>query len=183
MVRSKGVRITLLVEDKALARFAREVLLLLGFHRREMRFLNYPVGRGSAKHWVENQYAREVKVYRSKAGHQKIALLVGTDADEQTVRYRFDCLAAKLKDARLTDRVTNDRIVLWIPKWNVETWILHLAGEKVDEDANYKTRNMKPDYRKVAKAFVDRFRESNSVQSETLPSLKVAFMETARLDE
>ncbi|HUT10117.1 MAG TPA: hypothetical protein VMY42_06445, partial [Thermoguttaceae bacterium] len=78
MARRRGVRVTVLVEDQSLERFAREVLLLLKFQRREMRFKVHPAGRGSAKQWVERQYPIEVRAYRGRANAQQIALLVGT---------------------------------------------------------------------------------------------------------
>ena len=182
MVRRRGVRVTLLVEDRTLERFAREVLLLLGFHRREVFVIGYPVGRGSAKQWVEKRYPIEVRAYRGKANAQQIALLVGTEADEKTAAHRFRHLASKLTDAKLADRNETERIALWVPKWNVETWILYLSGEDVDEKANYKTRLGDPDFHAVAEDFVSGFRKSHSERSAALPSLEAAFKETRRLD-
>ncbi|NQU24213.1 MAG: hypothetical protein HQ567_23270 [Candidatus Nealsonbacteria bacterium] len=182
MRRSKGVRVTVLVEDRALERLAREVLYRLGFARREVYVEGYPVGRGSAKQWVEKQYPGKVRTYRSKASFQQIAMLVGTDADEQTVKHHFDCLDSALKDAKLTQCGDDERIVIWVPKWNVETWMLHLCGEDVDEMENYKNKLKNPDFAAIAKCFVDRFHTSGSGSSGLLPSLQVALKETARLD-
>ncbi len=184
MTRKKGVRATLLVEDRAMERLACEVLRRLGFSSREMRVKTSPAGQGSAKQWVEKQYPTEARAYRSKASYQQIALLVGTDADEQTVQHRFDRLSSALTDVepRVPDRAANERIAIWVPKRNVETWILHLSSGNVDEETNYKTRIGKPNYRTVSQAFVDHFRESGSEDHEVLPSLQVGFTETARLD-
>jgi hypothetical protein len=182
MMRRRGVRVVLLVEDRSLERFAREVLLQLGFHRCEVRVIEYPAGRGSAKQWVEKRYPTEVKAYRREANHQQVALLVGTEADEKTVADRFRLLASKLTDAGHAERNDTERIALWVPKWNVETWILHLSGEDVGEEKNYKHKVRRPDYRTVAEAFVKSFRESPDERPATLPSLEVAFKETHRLD-
>ncbi len=182
MARRRGVRVTVLVEDRVLERFAREVLLQLGFHRREVYVIGYPVGQGSARHWVEKRYPIEVRAYRSKANFQQIALLVGTEADEQTVAYRFRYLASKLTDAGLADRNDDERVALWVPKWNVETWILYLSSEAVDEEADYRTKLRNPNYHAVAEDFVSRFRKSHNEGSAALRSLEVAFKETRRLD-
>lgn len=182
MARRRGVRVTVLVEDRALERFAREVLLKLKIDRRDIRSEVAPAGRGSAKQWVEQRYPIELKTHRSKAHFQQIALLVGTEADEQTVTDRLRHLAFKVTDAGFADRNETERIALWVPKWNVETWILHLSGENVDEQDNYKNEVSGPDYRAVAGAFVDSFRVSPDERSATLPSLEVAFEETRRLD-
>jgi hypothetical protein len=75
MAKKKGVRVTIVVEDERLERFSRNVLLEFGFSRHELRVVPYPVGRGSAKDWVEKQYPTEVRVLRSKA-HQKLAVML-----------------------------------------------------------------------------------------------------------
>jgi hypothetical protein len=116
MARRRGVRVTVLVEDQALERFAREVLLQLRFGPREIRVERHPAGGGSAKHWVETRYPIEVRAYRRKVNSQRIALLVGTEADEQTVADRFRCLASKLTDAGIADRNDDERVALWVPK-------------------------------------------------------------------
>lgn len=183
MPRRKGVRITLLVEDRPLERFARAVLLVLGFHPREIKVEIHPSGQGSAKQWVEQQYPKEVQAYRSRASYQQIALLVGTDADEQAVTYRFGRLAEMLAAEGLDDRTDTEQIAIWAPKWNIETWILYLSGENVDEEANYRNRLGTPDYRAVARSFVERLRRPRNQDSAALPSLKVAFKETLRLEE
>jgi hypothetical protein len=61
MPRGSGVRFTVLVEDRALERFVRDCLLELGAHRREIRVRRCPVGRGSAKQWIDREYPIEVK--------------------------------------------------------------------------------------------------------------------------
>lgn len=180
MPRRKGVQVTLLVEDRALQRFAHEVLMQLGFHRKEVSISPYPVGKGSAKQWVEQRYPIEVRTYRRKA-RKGIALLVGVEADEKTARQEFASLAKQLTDAELPARGAKERICIWIPKWHVETWILHLLGADVNENKNYKNDVKKPNYRAVAKAFVDRFRGEDGTDPKSLPSLQTAFEETKRL--
>ena len=181
MAKKKGVRVTLLVEDEALERFSREVLIDLGYSRHEIRVTNYPVGKGSAKDWVNNQYPVHVRTIRSKS-YQQLALVVGTDADEATVRERADRLVNSLENEGLAARQHQERIVLWIPKWNVETWLLYFAGDARDEDQNYRKDVTKPDYRAAGAAFVREFRSCMTDDSiDTQPSLKSAYAETKRL--
>lgn len=182
MARKKGVRVTLLVEDEALERFARSTLAEFGFIRRAVRTVPYPDGK-NAKQWVTQKYPGEVRAYRREANHQKVALLVGTDADEQTVRQRRDALDAALQETAAPPREAQERIAQWIPKWHVETWILFLSHEEVDESQNYKHAVKKPDFDAVGKEFVRQFRESQGDPDATaLPSLRVAFKETERLN-
>lgn len=183
MVQKRGVRVTLLAEDEAIERLAREVLLGLGFHRREIYVVAYPVGKGSAKQWVTQQYPSQVKVYRSKAHSQQICLLVGTDADEKSVVQRRAQLDAALRFGNLDSRGASERIVFWIPRWNMETWLLSLSGQDVNEnDDNCKSRVHHPDYVAASAEFLRQF--DNYRRGEplvTLPSLESAYTETQRL--
>jgi hypothetical protein len=120
MPKGCGVRFTLLVEDRALERFVRESLLELGVHRREIYVLPFLAGKGSAKQRVDREYPAQVRAYRRKA-YENIALLVGTDADEQTVQQRARQLADGLQQSGLVPRADDEQIALWLPKWNIET--------------------------------------------------------------
>lgn len=181
MAKKKGVRITIVVEDEALERFSREVLLKSGFSRHELRVTPYPVGQGSAKDWVDKQYPVEVKTLRRK-GYQNLGMVVGTDADELTVMERMNRLAKALQNEGVRPRGDRERIVLWIPKWNIETWLLYFAGEPRDDDFNYKNDVTNPDYRATAQAFVDEYRQYKTNDTiATQPSLEQAYKETQRL--
>lgn len=182
--RGRGTRVLILVEDRALERFAREALLKFGFHPRELRVSTYPVGRGSAKQWVETQYPLELKRYRKNANHQSIAVLVGTEADELSVSQRRQQLEKVLQNEGLQARGLQERIVLWIPKWNVETWILHLSGQVVTENQKiHKIQVSTIDFRAVAAEFLKEFQVFKSAQEiDSLPSLETAYEETRRFD-
>jgi hypothetical protein len=180
MPRRKGVRIALIVEDQRLEQFSRNVLYKCGFRRHEIRLAPYPVGRGSAKAWVESQYVAEVRIFRSKR-YQRLGILVGTEADEQTVLERHESLARALREDSLAPRDPGERICLWVPKWNIETWILYFAGESCDEASNQKLRVRKPDFKTTATRFIDEYCKSRDRDDvETLSSLELAYGETER---
>jgi hypothetical protein len=183
MPKRKGVRVQIVVEDEALERFSRETLLKFGFNRREIRVTGYPVGRGSAKDWVDRQYSIEVQALRAKS-YQNLGIVVGTDADNLTVNQRAKRLADALQNARVEARRSGERIVLWIPKWSIETWILYFAHDARDEHHDYKHDVKKPDYRATAQAFIDQYRKYRVDNDlETQPSLRASYDETKRLDE
>jgi len=182
MARKKGVRIAILVEDQELERFSREALLALGFSRDELRVTPYPVGKGSAEAWARKQYPDEVRVLRRKRD-QKLGIVIGTDADKLTVKQRMSRLADALRDEGIKKRDDAERIVFWIPKRNIETWLLYFAGDVRDEDNDYKNKVKKPDYRATAKAFVAQYREYKGDSAiDTQPSLRSAYEEARRLD-
>jgi hypothetical protein len=175
------VRIVLLVEDEYLERFIRSALMTLGFRRHEIRVRPYPVGR-NAKQWVTQEYPSEVHAYRREANHQQVALLVGTEADEQTVLERLASLDGALTAVGSNRRQNHERIALWIPKWHIETWLLSLLGQNVDEETSYKNALRDPDVAAAGKAFVDLLRKfRQDPTTNVLPSMKAAFQESTRL--
>lgn len=153
--KNQGIRVTVVVEDQRLERFCREVLIKLGFNSREIRVEKSPAGRGSGKQWVDNAMAKEVKILRSK-NYQSLAVVVGSDVDELSLDARVDQLGSALKSAGLSDRSVDEKVVYWLPKWSIETWLLYLAGDTVDENVQHKNRVGEPDFRRIAETFIER---------------------------
>jgi hypothetical protein len=181
-VARKGVRLVLLCEDDEHRRFARHVFHKLGRHYRELRTLVCPAGRGSAEQWVRQRYAEEVRVYRRRANTQQgIALVVTVDADQQTVDYRHAQLSQSLNEFALAERGTAERIVIWVPKRHIETWVADLLGQDVSEEDDCKNLMRDADYRPAADRFVERYRGPGSRPANVLPSMSRAFDETDRL--
>lgn len=109
----------------------------------EIRITLPTPGKGSAESWVRNSFAEEVSAYRLRQGKAKTALIVVIDADAHTVQDRWRQLDQALKDAEKPPvDVEHEKIVRLIPKRNIETWILCLIEQTVDEETDYKnTRN------------------------------------------
>jgi hypothetical protein len=106
-----------------------------------MRIECSPSGEGSAENWVRQEFVKEVRVYRSR--HARTALIVAIDADANTVQNRQRQLDDALNAAgeNEVDAKTED-IARLVPRRNVESWILCLNGEAVEEETDYKnTRN------------------------------------------
>ena len=187
MSKRRGIRFLILVEDDALERFVRQVLLVFGFQPRDIRIKRpYGTGRGSAKAWVTRNYPEEVRIYRAKASSQEnIAIVIGTDADNMTVKNRTEELDAALVSSGFPRRQPAEKILLIIPKWNIETWLVNLNSIYVDEDRDdYKKdpaiRNV--DYAEVAKVFVARYRSlrQGNVDAVTPSSMILTFEEMKR---
>lgn len=182
MPTGRGVRFTVLVEDRMLERFVRECLYALGVRRHEIRFQPSPAAQGSAKQWIDRQYPAQVRAHRRHAA-QNIALIVGTDADEHTVRQRIQRLDDALKAAGLDPRSPHEKIAILVPRWHIETWLLHLNGHAVDEDTEYKDRVLGIDINAAAREFIGRFREHlrDPNSGSNLLSLVSAFEEMRRI--
>ncbi len=181
MGRKQGVDIVAIVEDQALARFVFKALKAFGYDRHKIRIRpDYPRGEGSGKQYVELKYREEIRTFRQKSRENR-ALLLGTDADEQSVEERVRVLNAQMSKANQEPRGFDERIVYWIPKWHVETWGLHLTGTVVQEDVPYKNRSKSVDWREAGRRFFGEYHKSKSGDIETLDSLKTAYGETRRL--
>ena len=174
----KGIRIAIVVEDQMLERFLRGCLLLLGYQSREIRVERAPSGKGSGKQWVNKRFVVEVKAMRTKP-KQKLAVLVGTDVDELTISAREKQLEDALEKDGTGSRKSNERIAFWLPKWSIETWILKLAGEDVDETKTYKHQGSNPNFKSLTKAFVENYRTKSDLGLE---SIAHAQSETPRIE-
>ena len=183
--KGKGVRVVVVAEDERLRTFARKTLEAFGFARREIyERVDHPKeGTGSGKQYVEKKSVEEYKAYRSKSSRgENVALILATDADEQTVPDRAKKLDEQLSAAGL-QRNANDAVPYWIPKWHVETWGLYLTGAaNVNESTKYKHLAASINWRQAGKGFVSEYRQSKQQPSlTTLSSLRMAYGETQRL--
>ena len=108
---------------------------------RQIRPNTAPAGAGSAEQYVRREYAREVREFRNRAGRSRQALVVAIDADTRTVDQRRMELAQALADGGESARRDDEAIALVVPRRQVETWILCLNGETVDETTSYRRRD------------------------------------------
>ena len=182
MGRKEGVRIVAIVEDQRLERFVRKTLEEFGVDSHKLRIRpDYPKGgHGSGKQFVEKKYREEIVTYRRNAD-ENCALVLATDADEQTVAQRRARLDEQVAAIAQRPRETAEAIVYWIPKWHVETWGLHLTGNRVDENTNYKSEGKDIRWDDAADRFRQEYLESKKPAMTTIPSLEQAYVETRRL--
>ena len=133
----RKVRLVILCEDLQQEVFARTFFLNCGFERRKIISRPYPAGKGAGEQWVLGHYLQEVQEYRRRSS-EAVCLAVIIDADPaQTVPQRltqFDQLLAS--DGRQR-RQPAERIAIFVPKRNIETWIHYLMGTAVEEESAY----------------------------------------------
>ncbi len=175
----KGVRVVVLCEDDEHWRFSRLVLLKLNYSDREIRSIVAPGGRGSGEQWVRTRYPIEVSVHRRKIKSQEVRLLVVIDADRALCTERHRILERSLHEQGEGGRGPNERIVIWIPRRHIETWIVFLSGQDANEEDDYKRVAAGIDYRAPAARFVDL---RHAQRTKSLPALNDAFDELRRLE-
>jgi hypothetical protein len=141
-------------------------------------------GRGSGAQRVLNQYAVEVRAYLSR--HARKWLIIVIDADNFSVHDRLTQLAQNLRESQ-DERVRNcradsEQIARLLPKWSIETWILFLNGETVDELTRYK--NLNRDWDQLTTPAAAQLNESTAQvnpPNDWIPSLVHGFSELRRL--
>jgi hypothetical protein len=111
-----------------------------GAGHHQIRIELSPAGEGSAENWVRKRFVKETRAYRSRWA--RTALIVMIDADSYDVMDRLAQLDQALRENGDPTVGKDERIARLIPKRNVETWILCMNGQAVDEETDYKrTRN------------------------------------------
>lgn len=176
----KGVRLTILCEDNAHWRFARQVFCELGFHPREIRQLTSPPGAGAADHYVLGAYPAEVRAHRRRVASQQVALMVIIDADAQDLQHRPLQLDGQLSRAGCSLRSPTEAIAIWVPRRNIETWIIHLCGHSVTELEIISKSDSRLDSKAAAGRYVQVYRSERD-RNHLLPSITVSLPETARV--
>lgn len=174
----RRVQVVLLVEGRDDERFLRACLESLSRVRHVDRVLFPPPGSGSGEQYVREQFPAEVSAWRRS--HVAEALIVMTDADTLGVEQRRRMLERELQGAGETPRADDERIVLLVPRRNLETWVAHLNGAVVDEGEDYKPRP--PDDFKLAGKKL-RPHLSHSGPDCCPPSLQDAKLELRRLEK
>lgn len=172
-------QVVILCEDRQQEIFARCFLIKCGIHPRRIRVKIAPTGGGSGEQFVRRNYPAEVKTFRSR-NYLNISLVVFIDADPGcTVNDRLIQLENELKDASIEKRKLNEKIAIFIPKRNIETWIHYLKGIQVNEDEAYP----KLDNPSSCKAEVQQLAENrnNPLPNAAPDSLKNACPEMHRI--
>ncbi|HEX2572105.1 MAG TPA: hypothetical protein VH877_21355 [Polyangia bacterium] len=116
---SRTAKVIILCEGVEDYDFARRALTRLGWNKRLFEPRICPSGSQSGEQFVRENYARELRAQRARQG---IKLLVCTDADVHEVSERARQLAASLPTAGEPPRRREERVALWIPRRNLETW-------------------------------------------------------------
>jgi hypothetical protein len=172
-----------LVEDECHRRFVRSYLQQLNYTNHDIRVEPLASGRGSGEAWVRARYAPAVKAYRTCASRAQTSLVVAIDADTGDVARRARQLQEGLDAEGLSERTDRERIVHLIPRRNIETWILNLNGNPVDEDTDFRHTVGIGDQIVAAAATLFKWtRSKTTVPSHCVPSLRLAIPEIRRLE-
>lgn len=160
--------IVILAEDTAHLNFIRHYLKECNYNPRKIRPIRVPHGTGAGDQFVLEQYGDEVTAYRSKANYLSVSLVVLVDADHHSVEDRLAQLAECLERLGAAGRGDAERIALLVPKRNIHTWIVFLAGYPVEEESDFKRHAVARHYKEAGRA----------LGRQALPNAKPASLES-----
>jgi len=127
-----------LVEDEHHKMLLYRYLLRRGLSRYDIRIKPAPVGEGSAEQWIRANFASEVRAHRIRRAKTAAALIVVIDADAYTLVARLAQLDQELGKVGIPALRPDEPVARLVPKRNVETWILCLSEQLVEEATDYK---------------------------------------------
>ena len=177
----RNVQIVLLCEDTQHETFVRRFLEEAGWSTRRLRVEKAPGGRGSAEQWVRTRFPKELAGYRRGRGAVAQALIVILDGDNRGVQTRQVELDDACRSSKIEIRRPDERVLVLVPTWNIETWIAYLDGQTVDETRRDYPRLPRPrECQPRVKALMAMCQDTTLRQPEP-PSLAFACIEYARL--
>jgi len=175
--------VMVLAEDERHQRFVRRFLRRRGLSLHLIRMEPLPSGRGCGEQWVRDRYSAAVRAYRARAVRAKTELIVAIDADQGNLDQRCKQLREALTRDGETERRDDEKILHFIPKRAIETWVLFLSGRSVDEDTDYSRGPGVDDLiAGAADSFFGASRVSSALAADCIPSLLAAIGEVRRLD-
>ena len=127
----RRVQLVILCEDTLHETFCRRFLRAAGWSDRGIRVVKAPAGQGAAEQFVRRYFPDELRAHRSRPVDQ--ALVVMIDGDNRGVRGRLNDLDAACRDIGVTERTSRERVGVFVPTWNIETWLTYLDGDRADE--------------------------------------------------
>lgn len=81
-------------------------------------------------------------------------LVIVIDADENTIEEKINQLDLQLRNQNIASIGKNERILVLVPKRNIETWIEYGQGQIVDESTSYKKLKQARDCKPIVKKYV-----------------------------
>ena len=122
-------KITVLCEDKQHEAFIRRF-----FKRRKQRpYFVQRSGGGAGDQFVRNTYPVYLDAVRKRGG----MLVVMIDGDNYGIEQRHRQMDDACRQRNISARNSGDKIAIFVPTRNIETWFAYLDGRRVNETDAY----------------------------------------------
>lgn len=141
----RRVGLVIICEDKQQEVFCRKLLTEMQWKlRMPPRIEMAPGGKGSAKKYVLRKFPNELSEYRGNRNKVNSKLLVVVDGDELGVERTIHSLSKSCKNESIEPRKNGEAVAIFVPTWNIETWLAYLDDQEVDEGNKHYPRLRKP---------------------------------------
>lgn len=177
----RDVQIVLLCEDTQHETFARRFLEERGWSTRRLRVEKAPGGRGSAEQFVRARFPSELTAYRQRRHAVTQALIVILDGDNRGEQQRRAQLDEACRSEQVEVRQPDERVLVLVPTWNIETWLAYLDGQVVDEAESNYPRLRRPRECQSRVETLAAMCQDRRLREPAPPSLEAACTEYARL--
>jgi hypothetical protein len=175
------LRVEIVCEDSEHEAFARRLFeRWYRVGRRRIHFTKAPKGQGAASQWVTKQFPDFARRARANRHQARLGFLAITDGDSVGFAER------KTELLRHAVRESDDRIAMWIPTWEIETWVLWLTETRVNGQHVHEGRSFKADvppdrFRDLLQNAVEKWNEPRPDEASQMPSLNDARNELGRI--
>ena len=173
---SRNAHVVILCEDRQHEVFARRFLARVGRHLRVQRVEIGPRGRGAGEQFVRDRFAKELAYYRARKHRVEQALIVLIDADGIDVAARIEQVESACLETEDERRQANERVAIFVPARNIETWLAYLEGQTVNEDDTYPHLKRERDCQRHVDALYDMCQQQ-TLRRPSPPSLEAACAE------
>ena len=163
-------KITVLCEDKQHEAFIRRFL-----RKRKKRNQVQAVTRpntGAGEQFVRENYPAYLDAVRKRGG----LLVVMIDADTYSIEQRLKQMDGACEQKHVLPRTASDKVALFIPARNIETWLAYLDGGRVNETDTYPRLQRERDCQRHVDALVQMCTEEK-LRPPSPPSLEAACRE------
>jgi hypothetical protein len=135
-------RVVVYCEDTQHEAFTRRLLHRRGYDKRDIRVHKAPGGRGAAEQWFRSEVVKELQTYRKRTTAYNVIAMI--DGDRLGYEQRCAQLDQACREAGLMPRAADERFVVLVPTWSIETWLSYLEGQQVDESTKSYPRLERP---------------------------------------
>lgn len=97
-------------------------------------------GAGSGEQRVREAFSKELAARRRRPRTEHLWLVVVTDGDRFSPDQRRNQLEKEVEDQNLARPGTDEKVVVFVPCRNLESWFKWIETGKIDEATNYKNR-------------------------------------------
>ncbi len=129
----RNVQLVIVCEDTQQETFIRRFLDKNGWSMRRIRVEKGPAGRGAGEQFVRRRFPVELNAYRMKANQVQQTVVAMIDGDDHGVTARLRQLDDACHEKQIEPRAPTDRVAVFVPTWNIETWFAYLDGTSVEE--------------------------------------------------